>query len=199
VTSPSYEEAREALRARLGDKALRHCEAVADSAAALAALYDADRDAARLAGLLHDWCKETGRDDLLAAAQRAGIEITTVDRVRPYLLHGPVGAAELEESFPRLPVRILRAVSVHTFGAEDMTDLDRVVYVADMIEPHRTYEGVEELREQVGHVALAELMRLAYARSITHLIQKRKPLHPRTLAVWNALVAAAPVAERGAS
>ena len=63
------------------------------------------RDVARLAGLLHDWCKEAGRDELLAAAQRLGIEITTVDRVRPSLLHGPVGAAELAESFPGLSPR----------------------------------------------------------------------------------------------
>jgi predicted HD superfamily hydrolase involved in NAD metabolism len=191
VTAPTYEDAREALIARLGDKAVRHCDGVADAAAALASLYGADRDAARLAGLLHDWCKEAGHDDLLDAARRHGIEITTVDRVRPYLLHGPVGAAELELSFPGLAPEIVRAVAAHTFGAEEMSDLDRVVYIADMIEPHRSYEGVELLREQVGHVSLRELMRLAYARSVTHLIAKGKPLHPRTLAVWNSLVASA--------
>ena len=191
MTAPTYEEAREALRQRLGDKALRHCDAVADAAAALAAVYGVDRETARLAGLLHDWCRETGHDGLLDAAQRCGIEVTTVDRVRPYLLHGPVGAAELECSFPGMAPEILRAVSAHTFGAEDMSDLDRVIYIADMIEPHRSYDGVEELREQVGHSSLHELMRAAYARSITHLVARGRPLHPRTLAVWNSLVAGA--------
>jgi predicted HD superfamily hydrolase involved in NAD metabolism len=191
VTAPDHEDAREALRLRLGDKALRHSEGVADAAAALACVYGVDRDAARVAGLLHDWCKETGHDDLLAAARRFGVEITPVDLVRPYLLHGPVGASELALSYPDLAPEILQAVSAHTFGAEEMTDLDRVVYIADMIEPHRTYEGVDFLRDQVGHVPLRELMRLAYARSITHLVAKGKPLHPRTLAVWNSLVESA--------
>jgi predicted HD superfamily hydrolase involved in NAD metabolism len=191
VTVPTYDEARRALTLRLGDKAVRHCDGVADAAAALASVYGADRDAARLAGLLHDWCKETGHDELLEAAGRHGIEITTVDRLRPYLLHGPVGAAELSLDYPELSPEIVRAIATHTFGAEDMEDLDRVLYVADMIESHRTYEGVEYLREQVGHVSLHELMRLAYARSITHLIAKGKPLHPRTLAVWNSLLVSA--------
>ncbi len=189
MTAPTYEEARQALRARLGDRALEHSEAVADTAARLAEGYGVDIEAARLAGLLHDWCKETAHDELLAAAMRFGIPVTIVDESRPYLLHGPVGAAELEEEFPGLNADVLRAIRVHTFGAEEMTDLDRVVYVADMIEPGRHYHGVDELRAGAGTEPLSDLMEAAYARSIAHLLRKRKPLHPRTLAVWNHLVA----------
>ncbi len=195
MTRPTYDEARAALRERLGDSALAHSEAVATTAARLASAYGVDPELASLSGLLHDWCKETGHDDLLAAAARHGIAITPVDEIRPYLLHGPVGAEELAASYPGLDPEIVHAVRVHTFGAEEMSDLDRVVYVADMIEPARDYQGVGELRESVGTVELPELMRRAYARSIMHLVRKRRPLHPRTLAVWNSLIETRPASK----
>jgi predicted HD superfamily hydrolase involved in NAD metabolism len=188
MSVPSYDTAREALRRRLGARALAHSDAVAEAAAHLAGVYGVDVPSARLAGLLHDWCKEADHGELVAAAGRLGVTVTDADLARPYLLHGPVGAAELAACFPGLPAEIVHAVRVHTFGDVEMVDLDRVVYIADMIEPKRGYRGIDELRRAVGDVSLAELMTLAYARSITHLVEKRKPLHPTTLAVWNRLV-----------
>lgn len=182
---PDHETAREALQHRLGDKALAHSDAVAEAAASLAEAYGVDVEMARLAGLLHDWCKETSKPELIEAAMEHGIHVTEVDVQRPYLLHGPVGAAELAVSFPGLPEQVLQAVRVHTFGAVEMSDLDRVVYIADMIEPRRGYHGVDELRATVGTVSLCELMTLAYARSVIHLVEKRKLLHPTTVSVWN--------------
>ncbi len=66
----------------------------------------------------------------------------------------------------------MQAVARHTVGAPDMTDLDMVVYLADMIEPAATYPGVDELREAVGDgLALRELFALGYQLSVMHLVR----------------------------
>ena len=166
---------------------MAHAEAVEETAALLAVRYEVDVEAARMAGLLHDWCKDMPREELMTHAIRLGIHVTDVDLARPYLLHGPVAAYLLAARFPGLDPAVIRAVEVHTFGAPEMSDLDRVVYVADMIEPRRAYKGVAKLRKAAAHASLAELFELAYARSIAHIVKGRRPLHPRTLAVWNAL------------
>jgi predicted HD superfamily hydrolase involved in NAD metabolism len=107
----------------------------------------------------------------------------------PYLLHARAGAAEVRATFPHLPDEIARAIELHTMGSPEMSSLDKVVYIADMIEPARSFSGVEKLRDAVGRVSLDELFFLAYARSITHLIKKRRRIHPETVEVWNTLVA----------
>lgn len=187
----SFEAALDAVKRRLGRRSVEHSLAVADTAGRLAELYDVDGNAARLAGLLHDWSRDDGDDRLLAEARRLGIEVDPADETVPYLLHAQTGAAELRKAFPGISEDVVRAVERHTLGAEDMSDLDMVVYIADMTEPSRTFEGVEELRSAVGEVPLPELFVRGYAHSLTHVIKRRRHLHPRTALVWNAAVDAA--------
>ena len=186
---PSYAELHMRLASRLGERALTHCEAVADTAAELADVYGVDPQTARTAGLLHDWAREMTADELLSAAETHEMEATAADMAVPYLLHARAGAMEVRAAFPDLPDEIVRAIELHTMGSPEMSDLDKVVYVADMIEPSRSFSGVEKLRDAVGEVSLDELFVRAYARSMIHLIKKRRRIHPETVEVWNTLVA----------
>ncbi len=185
----TYEAADALLRERLSAKAAAHCRRVAETAVSLAAQFDVDVATARLAGLLHDWDREQTPEQLLSAAEDAGISVSTADTTVPYLLHARTGAAALRTAFPGVSDEVITAVARHTVGSSDMSDLDKVVYVADMIEPGRAYPGVESLRELVATATLAELFAASYQRSILHLINSRKRIHPDTVAVWNELVA----------
>lgn len=187
--SVSYEDALAAIEARLGHKAAKHCKRVAATAVALAMAYGVDPDSARLAGLLHDWDRETPPDALLGEARAAGLEVSDADEASPHLLHARTGAVAAREALPGLPADVVDAISRHTIGAPDMTPLDMVVYLADMIEPHRDYVGVQELRDAVGAVPLGELFALAYQESMRHLVDARKRMHPLTVDVWNSFVA----------
>jgi len=189
MTAVTYDDALSALEARLGHKAAKHCKRVAATAAELAAAYGVDVESARLAGLLHDWDRETPPETLLAAAARDGVEVSDADAANPHLLHARTGAVAVREAFPGLPAEVTQAIARHTLGAADMTPLDMVVYLADMLEPHRDFEGVRELRDAVGKVSLPELFTLGYQRSVRYLVEARKRIHPDTVAVWNALVA----------
>ena len=185
----TYEAADALLEQRLSPSAAAHCRRVGDTAASLATLYGVDVATARLAGLLHDWDREQTPEQLFAAAAAAGISVSTADTTVPYLLHAHTGAAAIRAAFPGVPDAVITAVAHHTVGSADMTDLDKIVYVADMIEPRREYPGVETLRELSATATLAELFATAYQRSILYLIGNRKRIHPDTVAVWNELVA----------
>lgn len=190
-----FEAAHGALAARLSASALAHCERTAQTAGELASRYGVDVDMARLAGLLHDWDREVPKRELVAHAERHGLEVSDVEHSAPKLLHARTGAAAVRAEFPGLPEAVYSAVEKHTVGAIDMSDLDRVVYLADMIEPGRDYPGVQELRDLVGDVSLGELFLAGYGASIESLIRRRKKLHPVTVDVWNSLLTAAKAGE----
>jgi predicted HD superfamily hydrolase involved in NAD metabolism len=191
VSGVSVEAALDAVQSRVGPGAAEHCRLAAESAAELAAAYGVDVERARIAGLLHDWDREQSPSALLAAADSHGIEVSGADSAGPHLLHARTGALALREAFPDLDDEVLDAVSRHTLGAAEMTQLDMVVYIADMIEPSRDYPGVDALRDVVGSASLRELFALCYQQSVSHLVAARKRIHPVTVDVWNEYVAVA--------
>ena len=189
MTLPDYDTAAQALKERVGEKAFSHSENVARTAGDLALIYGVDPEQARLAGLLHDWDRELTGEELLSAAAVEDIAVTWADECSPRLLHARTGALALTRAFPGLSDEIVRSVELHTLGAVEMSALDMIVYVADMIEPGRAYKGVDDLRETAGTVSLEALFAGAYQQSVLHLVRARKPIHPDTVAVWNAHVA----------
>jgi len=189
VNADVYQTAELALRARLGDSAFAHCNRVAMMAAALAETYGEDVELARLAGLLHDWDRDLDDEALLERAHQLGIAVTDIDLRRPYLLHAKTAAADLARSFPGLPQEVISAVRNHTVGAPDMSELDKVVFLADSLEPARHYGNVAEVRDLVGQVDLDELFVRTYRMSLMRIVDRRRWIHPETVAVWNALVA----------
>lgn len=181
-------EARAALASRLGKRGYAHSIAVAETAARIATAYGMDADEAYLAGLLHDWSRDEDAATLRGEAARLGIAMTAVDEAVPYLLHARTGAAALRERFPVLSERILVAVERHTFGGPGMTDLDRIVYLADGLEPERDGVGTDVLREEIGRIPLGELYERAYAASLEQLVRRRRRIHPATVEAWNSII-----------
>lgn len=186
---PPYEALCDIVCSRLSAPALAHSERVADTAAWLASVYGVDVEDARAAGLLHDWHRETSRTELERRARESGVRVTDVDVAVPYLLHGPVAAADLAREIPDLSTDVLDAIAKHTYGGAEMTPLAMVIYVADVIEPDRDHKGVQGLRDDVGAVGLGELFARAYKASVRHVVKTRRHIHPETVATWNRYVA----------
>lgn len=185
MASHEFDTYRHAIEERLSAQGAEHAEEVAGTALHLAAIYGVDRDAAAVAGLLHDWDRELSGDELLVAAARAGLAVTDADRARPRLLHAGTGAAHVRERFPEIGGDVIAAIERHTLGAPDMSPLDMVVYIADMIAPSRVFRGVDDLREAVGDLSLEALFGEAYRRSVAHVVTAGKFLHPVTVDVFN--------------
>lgn len=177
------ERARAIARAELTERSLAHCERVSDEARRLAARFGLDGDEAALAGLLHDLTRDLGDEQLLAEAARLGLAVDPVERAKPYLLHAHVAAGRLAELLPEVGPDVIGAVAAHTVGAPGMSDLARVVYIADMTEPARDYEGVDALRRACVTAPLAECFRQAYGRSVRYVRERGLPLHPASTKV----------------
>jgi len=139
-------EARARLRAALRRATFAHSLAVSEEAGRWAPTFDADPQAARWAGLLHDCAKGLRPAEYLAEAAVAGLEIFGAERASPSVLHQRVGAVWAAERFGVHDLSVQAAIRCHTTGAGDMDGLARCLFVVDWVSPDRDYEGVETLR-----------------------------------------------------
>ena len=172
-------------RARLSEKRYAHLKGVADTAEALAGQHGLPPQKTRLAALLHDISREFSPEELLAAANRNGIEVDDFTADRPMLLHGPVAAGVAREELGVEDLEILEAVRVHTTGAPEIGPLAIAVYVADKIEPSRDYPSVEKLRDLARkdlYETAASILRAPQA----HNKDRDLPTHPdsRRMLAW---------------
>lgn len=191
--SEAFFDAREHdLQTRLKPRRFEHVQGVAEMAARLARAYGIDERKARLAGLLHDWDKEYSDDEIRQRARDLGVEVDPfVLETMPRLLHGPTAARELARAYPSIPADVLQAVARHTTAAADMSDLDMIIYIADVIEPQRDFDGLKKLRDAVGVVPLETLFFMTFNHILLTLIERQRCLHPATVEVWNHYVACA--------
>lgn len=169
----------------LSSQRLNHVRGVVSSISELAKIYGADEHAAKTAAWLHDIAREWDKKHLLEIADKAGVE--SEFRSVKELLHGPVAAwlGKTEYGIQENP--ILDAVYYHTTGRPDMSLLDKLLFVADAIEPSRSYPGVEKIR-----ILAKDKLNLAVLASIdstiTYLIQKQQPTAILTVKTRNALL-----------
>lgn len=182
------ERYRRLMEEHLGEELYRHSMGVAETAARLAGRYNADRHRAYLAGLLHDYGKAYTREELCQKADLLGLRLDRITLSERRLLHAPVGAALLRHELGLTDPAVLRAVAYHTTGHEKMSLLDKVLYLADLIEPERDFEGVEELRK-LSHSGLDAALLAAVDRTIQSVIRRGLLLHPRSVYFRNSLLA----------
>ena len=180
-----YKERRDELEKRVGPRRFEHSLGVSETAESLARIYGADKTAARVAGLLHDWDKGYDDPGILARADELGMELDAVLSAMPRVLHGLTAAVALGRAFPELPPKVLVAVERHTLGAVDMSDLDMIVYIADALEPGRKGKMVQKLREKVGELELRDLFLEVYAYWVQLIMERRHPMYSKTTEIWN--------------
>lgn len=183
-----YEAILEKLTGHLSAKRLKHSLGVSKTAVELAERFGADKEKAKLAGILHDCAKEVADGDLLQIANSFGIVVDEVEKAAPVLLHAKVGAHVARYTYGIRDDEILEAIRRHTVGGPEMTVLDKIIYLADFIEPTRSFAGVERLREIVEKAALDEAIIAAYEQSIAFVIAAKGLLHPATVAGRNRLL-----------
>ena len=144
-----------------------HAIGVCETAREMAKKYGADETLAARAGILHDVTKALNAKQQLLLAEKWNVDLTDFERANPQLLHAKTGAAAAREIFGECEA-VHRAIAWPTTGKPDMTKLEKIVYLADMIEPNRTYPGVEAIRA-AAEKDLDEGVLLALERTIAHL------------------------------
>lgn len=125
------------LKNTLDKKHYEHTIGVAYTAVCLAMKYEYDMEKAEEAGLLHDCAKCISDDKKLKQCQKHNISISETEKSSPYLLHAKLGAFFAMHKYGITDQEVINAILVHTTGAPEMTLLEKIIYVADYIEPNR--------------------------------------------------------------
>ena len=170
----------------LPEKRLKHCLGVEQTAIELAERFGVDREKAGLAGLLHDYAKKLSDEEFLALIDKYDLD-PKLKNWGNNVWHGMVGIYKIQEDLGLSDPEILRAIEIHTVGSAQMSDLDKVVYVADYIEPNRDFPGVEEARE-IASISLNRAVAYETAHTVEYLAHQGLPIFPQTLETYNAYV-----------
>ena len=181
---------RQALLAKMEtvmpEKRLRHCLGVEKAARELAERFGLDVEKAGLAGLLHDYAKKVSDEEFLALIDKYQLD-SDLKNWGNNVWHGMVGIYKIQEDLGVKDPEILRAIEIHTVGSSTMSELDKVVYVADYIEHNRDFPGVDKARE-LAQQSLDLAVAYETARTVEHLARKGMPIYPQTLETYNAFV-----------
>lgn len=188
ISPDRFDEMRQALQARVKASRYRHSLGVSQTAEQLARIYGVNQSEAAVAGLLHDWDKSLTGDELKRKAKKLKLAGKEVREHATGVLHSWTAAATLRDEFPELSDAVLQAIGRHTCGAVGMSDLDMVVFVADIIEPGRDFPDIEGLRAAVGEVCLEELFYRTYKANFMYLLSADMVVAPPSLDVYNSLV-----------
>lgn len=142
----TYQQAEDMVRRTLSPKRFLHTMNVKKLAVRMAQHYGVDTEKAALAAILHDSAKELPRTELLQIMQdNAIIKKGTQNRPEP-VWHGICAAILAKTQWNVQDEEILSAIACHTTGKENMSKLDKILFLADMTSAERDYPGVEELR-----------------------------------------------------
>ncbi len=175
------------VKEQMTDHRFTHTLGVASTAVALAERYGADQQKAELAGFLHDFCKYWGKDrmkELIEQSDRIPCDLLTYDKE---LWHAPVGALVVERDLNIKDAEVLNAIRFHTSGRPGMSLLERILWLADYIEPGRHFPGVDEVRELANQDLNRALVK-ALGNTITFLVKQQKRIYPLTIDTYNDLV-----------
>lgn len=140
------EEIQEYIEKNFSEKRKIHTEGVRKTAMELAELYGADPEKAELAALFHDMYRGVSENSLNYYVKHLGLDSRYLNNCN--LAHGKIAAIIMQRDFGVEDPDIINAVSYHTTGRPGMSLLEKIIYIADAVEPSRTYPGVEALREE---------------------------------------------------
>jgi predicted HD superfamily hydrolase involved in NAD metabolism len=184
----NMDEILEKLKKHLNRKRFVHSVNVMNTSIELAKKYKEDVEKASLAGILHDCAKDIRGEQLLNMCKEFGIERDFVTRIQPELLHGPLGRKIAHRDYGIEDEDILSAIEFHTTGSENMSMLEKIIYIADLIEPKRNFRGVKKLRRLTFRDMDAAII-LSLDMIIKNVLKKGKLIHPNTINARNYLIA----------
>lgn len=161
-----------------------HSLNVMHTAVKLASFYCEDKDKIRIAGLIHDCARDIPDEQILNLCETYEVETDPIYRRQPKLLHGPLGSVLARTEFDIKDETVLHAIKCHTTGTENMSMIDKILFVADYIEPDRSFPGVNEVR-RLAFKNINKALLLSLDRTIKFIVTKGGLIHPETINARN--------------
>lgn len=168
----------QAVKQELPTKRFEHTLRVQKLAVKFADQMGIDKDRTSIAAILHDYCKYWSKEKLITWIQNCKLPKDLLE-YHPELWHAPVGAEVATRHFGVSDEEILQAIRYHTTGRPQMTQLEKIIFLADLIEPGRSFPGVENLRmaaeKDIDYAVLK-----AFDHTIQFLVTQRQKIYPLT-------------------
>lgn len=183
-----YTKILEWLKNNLNEKRYIHTLGTADCAKELAKQFKLNQDKAYLAGLLHDCAKCFPNEKLLDIIHKH-LDVEECEMLNYKTLHAPVSAYVAETEFKITDKEILSAIRWHTLGKLDMTDFEKIVFIADKIEPNtRDEEYSAKIRDLLSEEnGLNKALLKCYKETIKSLVKRDLKICLLTIKIYNKL------------
>lgn len=137
---------KENLKKKVSEKRYLHSIGVMEMCEKLAITYKADVEKAKAIGVMHDMAKDLSKDEKIQYVKDNNINYTSIELQNSEILHGKIAADICKKKY-NFDDEMCEAIAIHTTGKENMTILQKILFVADKIDETRKYEGIEELRK----------------------------------------------------
>ncbi|MCA0753663.1 bis(5'-nucleosyl)-tetraphosphatase (symmetrical) YqeK [Paenibacillus sp. N4] len=180
------EQMIEKVKAEMPERRWLHTQGVMETSVQLAQRFGEDPERAELAAILHDVAKywPTERMAGIIREQSLPAELLLYDKE---LWHAPVGAWVAEHEYGVTDTGVLDAIRYHTSGRKGMSRLEKIVCLADYMEPGRDFPGVDRIRE-LSRERLDEALLAGFNSTISFLLEKGKRIFPLTVEARNSLL-----------
>lgn len=182
------------LKKHLTKERYQHTLGVAHTAVAMAMRYNPDTSNAEFikraetAGLLHDCAKCMDNDKKIKICEKNNIPCSDFEISHPYLLHGKVGAYIAKNKFDILDEDILQAITWHTTGRPEMSLLEKIIFIADYIEPSRNPIPELDVIRQLAFVDIDKAMEKILSNTLKFLEKKGNPMDKMTQITYDSYV-----------
>jgi predicted HD superfamily hydrolase involved in NAD metabolism len=180
------EDALAIVKEQLTDHRYQHTIGVMETAVILARQYGSDEKKAELAAIFHDYAKFRDKEEMKSIIVEQQMDKELLE-YNTELWHAPVGAYLVQTEAGVTDPEVLDAIRYHTSGRPEMTLLEKIIYLADYIEPGRHYPGVEEVRE-IAKTDLDRALIQSIQNTIFFLMKKKQQIFPLTFHTYNDLV-----------
>lgn len=181
------DEYKKIIENRLSKARFTHSLNVSKEAVRLAKMYEADVSKAEVAGLLHDITKEISIKEHLDIISKYNWNLSEIEKLKEKLLHSISGMLYLKNVLKIQDQDLLNAVLYHTTARENMSILEKVVFVADFISEDRDYDGVEQIRK-AANLSLESAMIEGLSFTIKDLVEKGSPIATNTFLAYNEVI-----------
>lgn len=171
----------------IGENRFNHTLRVVKESKKLAKIHNIDMDKAITSALLHDCAKFEDKNKLLNMAYDFDIMRNNIMKLNNHLIHAPLGAILAEYKYNVLDKDILNAIKYHTTGRRNMSQLEKLTYIADYIEPARKFNGIEKVR-QLAYLDLDRSTLLAMDESLIFLINNDRIISKDTFEAREQLI-----------
>lgn len=180
-----YKEIENDVKSVLSEYRFTHSLGVAKKAIELAKIYGVQEEIAKKVGIAHDIAKEMTDEEMIEYTKANNIRIDEIETVKPSLLHGKIGADIAAKKFG-FTQDMINAIKWHTTGRENMSMLEKIIYVADKTEENRkgTRFNLEKSRE-LSTQNIDETLIFLMDEFITYNVKNEWLIHPETINARN--------------